>query len=117
MLSDEVAQYITKRAVQSNVLDRIDLNPDEYVSGYSYAQISGIYDGSLDEEFVVGNLYAINVADWLAEFYRDEDDPEAPWEIIVSELLPGALVECAGDDECTEPHDDEIGNLLYRIES
>lgn len=114
MLSDEVKQYLVKRAEQSNVLDRIEFEPVEFGSDKSYFQITGIFGGALDEEFVVSGMYEINVADWLAEVYMSEDSPET-WMIDVYQFCPGALVECAGEDECDGEHDDEIGDMVYRL--
>lgn len=70
--------YVEWRAGHSNVLDRIDLESeadDAYL-------LSVTVDGALDEEFCVGQPYAANVADWVAELLRETADT-AFWEVTL----------------------------------
>lgn len=113
MLSQSTAQWLYKRAADGNLtIDRLEFEPAEYHDEKSYFQITGIYDGALDEEFVVGGNYEINVADWLAEEYaRCRELNGGDWTIDVYQFYPGALVQ--GDSDYAD--EDVIGDRVYRL--
>lgn len=93
-IGSDTREYVLKRAEQSNVLDRIDLESeadDAYL-------LSVIIDGALDEEFCVGQPYAANVADWVAELLRETVDT-AFWEVTL----------CQGGN-----NEDVCGDEVYR---
>lgn len=65
------------------------------------ATVAVIFGGALDEEFPFwDSMYAVNVADWLAEQCAEESARQGgeDWEIIVSEYIP-----------------DDAGSVLYRV--
>jgi hypothetical protein len=44
--------------------------------------LSIIFDGALDEEFLVGAEYADTVAEWVIELLRDTN-PRGEWEVSI----------------------------------
>jgi len=113
---DSTRRYIEKRAAQSNIsLDKIGLDgelPEVNDSDPEWPSVpSGTYNiavifgGALDEEFtLVGTLYEVNVADWIAEQCREEAANQGgeTWEVIVSEFSwdePGTVRYRVSDSE------------------
>lgn len=87
-------KYVVKRATESGVaLDKLALDLENVYNkpADQVVEVAVIWDGALDEDFYMDRLYAVNVADWLAEECANESeaDPDHPsWEVLVTEYVP-----------------------------
>jgi hypothetical protein len=100
-------QYVETRAVGENIeLEKLGLEPewqechscidsdtcldgeceDGSIRPRFLREIAITYNGCLDETFYLDDLYAVNVADWLAEQCRElaEATDDYSWEIVVT---------------------------------
>jgi len=105
-IKSEAHEHIKKRAKESNILDRVIIDPEEYEDGKFYYSITGIWEGAIDEDFIVEVSYAVNVADWLGELYQTLRQEGESWQILVVEFFPDE----AGDGV------DLDGNLVYKVD-
>jgi hypothetical protein len=93
-------EYLETRATQSGLSwEQVVGNEQEDTD--PAAVVAVIFGGALDEEFCLWDtMYAVNVADWLAEQCAEESARQGgeDWEIIVSEYSY-----------------EDVGSVLYRI--
>jgi hypothetical protein len=103
-MHDTTRKLIERRAAESNIeLSKLGLEPDlntwfddefQLKVGVELPanlyEISVIFGGALDEEFLVWTDYEVNIADWIAEQCREESEKQddETWEILVSEWMP-----------------------------
>lgn len=70
-MHETTKEYLVRRATESNIsLFKLNLEPDEGDRAEvpnRLVDVSIVIDGGLDEEFTVGALYAVNIADWIGE--------------------------------------------------
>lgn len=78
ILSTDLREFIVSRATSSHVADKIDL---ESTAADAYT-ITVMYAGEESERFTTGALYAVNVADWVAEWY--EETAYDYWDVSLS---------------------------------
>lgn len=117
MLSAESRAHLERRIREGNVQDKVELEPEEYKQGVRYHQITGIFDGALEDEFIVGGLHEVNVADWLAESYAESAErlrgelpytsPGVYYEVHVYEY--NLTIDGEGDEF-------SVGDRTYRVE-
>jgi hypothetical protein len=114
IINAQTRDWITHRAEQSGIeLDRLGLDagaPECGLPGHEEVfipdnlyEISVMFEGALDEEFLVQTDCEVNIADWIAEGCRATSmllGGERNWEVIVTEYA----------------HDD-AGPQRYRVSS
>lgn len=90
IMHDETKKYILDRASRDNITPKkLHLEPDEGANPTRLVEVSIVIDGTLDEEFTIGSLYAVNVADYLGEHLNEIKSKHdiADWSVEVYAAL------------------------------
>lgn len=93
IMHDATRAYVEQRARQEH-RDIAELDLESEAS--DALSLSIVFGGALDEEFDVGYLLAVNVADMIRDQIERGDAAQEPWEIYLS---------------------DGNGDTIYRVES